>query len=109
VMSAETEANGSVVCLSLTYNLQPNSGAVIKVLMENEYNEVIVVGTATAPLGDIKVMDDTLISSVYSVVFELCYVCCVCVDVQYVTVACGLTTLQGIVQQICFCYYQLLH
>jgi len=60
-MSAETEAIGSVVCLSLTYYLQPNSGAVIEVLMKNRYNEVIVVGTATAPLGDIKVMDDTLI------------------------------------------------
>ena len=59
-MSAETEANGSVVCLSLTYYLQPNSGAIIKILMENEYKEVIVVGTATAPLGDVQVMDDNL-------------------------------------------------
>ena len=84
-MSVETEAKGSVVCLSLTHYLQPNSGAIIKVLMENEYNEVIVVGTATAPLGDIQVMDDTLISSVYTVVFKLYYVCYVCVDVQYVT------------------------
>jgi hypothetical protein len=59
-MSATTEANdGSVVCLSLTYYLQPNSGARIKVLMEDENNEVIVVGTATAPLGDIQVMYDT--------------------------------------------------
>jgi hypothetical protein len=57
-MSAETEAIGSVVCLSLTYYLQPNSGTRIKVMMENEYNEVIVVGTATAPVGDIQVMDD---------------------------------------------------
>ena len=70
VMSVETEAKGSVVCLSLTYYLQPNSGAVIKVLMENKYNEVTVVGTATAPLGDIKVMDDTLILSVYTDVLE---------------------------------------
>jgi hypothetical protein len=76
-MSAEAETNGSVVCLSLTYYLQPNSGAVIKVLMENEYNEVIVVGTATAPLGDNQVMDNILISSVYTVVFELYYVNCV--------------------------------
>ena len=68
VMSAETEANGSVVCLSLKYYLQPNSGAIIKVLMENEYNEVIVVGTATAPLGDIQVMDNTIVSSVTTVV-----------------------------------------
>lgn len=59
VMSAETEANGSVVCLSLTYRLQPNSGAVIKVLMKNKYNEVIVVGTATAPFGDIQVKSMT--------------------------------------------------
>jgi hypothetical protein len=59
-MSAKTEANGSVACLSLTYYLQPNSGAIIKVLMENEYNEVIVVGTVTAPVGDIQVMDDNL-------------------------------------------------
>jgi hypothetical protein len=56
VMSAQTEANGSVVCLSVTYYLQPYSGAVIKVLMENDYNEVIVVGTATAPHQDIQVM-----------------------------------------------------
>ena len=56
VMSASTEANGSVVCLSLTHYLQPNSGASIKVLMENEYNEMTVVGTATAPHGDIQVM-----------------------------------------------------
>jgi len=69
-MSAETETNGSVVCLSLTYYLQPNSGAVIKVLMENEYNEV-TVGTATALLGDIQVMDDILISSVFTIVLEL--------------------------------------
>lgn len=88
VLSAETEANGSVVCLSLTYHLQPDSGAVIKVLMENEYNEVIVVGTATAPLGANQVMNDTLVSSVYIVVFELYYFCCVCVDVQYVTNIC---------------------
>jgi hypothetical protein len=74
-MSAETETNGSVVCLSLTYYLQPNSGAVIKVLMENEYGEVIVVGTVTALLGDIQVMDDTLLSSVYTVVLELCFLC----------------------------------
>jgi len=60
VMSANTENNGSVVCLSLTYYLQPNSGAIIKVLMENDYNEVIVVGTATAPLGNTQVMDDNL-------------------------------------------------
>ena len=84
VMSAETEANGSVVCLSLTYYLQPNSGAIIKVLIENEYNEV-TVGTATAPLGDIKVMDGTFLSSVYTVVFELYYVWCICVKVHYVT------------------------
>jgi len=70
-MSAETGAKGSVVCLSLTYYLQPNSGAVIKVLMENKYNEVIVVGTATAPLEDIQVMDDILISSVYTILLEL--------------------------------------
>jgi len=108
-MSAETKAIGSVVCLSLTYYLQPNSGAVIKVLMENEHNEVIVVGTATAPLGDIQVMDDTLISSAYTVVCELYYVCCVCVNIPYVTVAHDLTTLQAIVHQICFRYYQLLH
>jgi hypothetical protein len=56
VLSANTVANGSVVCLSLTHYLQPNSGARIKILMENEYNEVIVVGTATPPRGDIKVM-----------------------------------------------------
>jgi len=56
VMSANTEANGSVVCLSLTHYLQPNSGASIKVLMENEYSEVIVVGTATAPHGGIQVI-----------------------------------------------------
>jgi hypothetical protein len=55
-MSASTEANGSLVCLSLTHYLQPNSGASIKVLMENDYNEVTVVGTATAPHGDIQVM-----------------------------------------------------
>ena len=109
MMSAETEANGSVVCLSLTYYLGTNSGAVIKVPMENEYNEVIVVGTATAPLGDIQVMDNILISSVYSVVLELYYVCCVCVDVEYVTVAHDLTTLQDIVHQICFCYYKVLY
>jgi hypothetical protein len=55
-MSANTEASGSVVCLSLTHFLQPNSGASIKVLMENDYNDVTVVGTATAPLGNIQVM-----------------------------------------------------
>ena len=88
MLSAETEAGGSVVCLSLTYRLQPDSGAFIKVLMENKYNAVIVVGTATAPLGDIQVMDDTVVSSVYIVVFELHYFCCVCVDVQYVTNIC---------------------
>ena len=55
-MSANTEANGSVVCLSLTHYLQPNSGASIKVLLDNEYDKVIVVGTATAPRGDIQVM-----------------------------------------------------
>jgi hypothetical protein len=92
-MSAATEASGSVVCLSLTYHLQPNSGAVIKVLMKNRYNGVIVVvGTATAPFGDIQVMDDTLLLllllSVHIVVFELYYFCCVCVDVQYVTNIC---------------------
>ena len=87
MLSAETEASGSVVCLSLTYRLQPDSGAVIKVLMENKYNAVIVVGTATAPLGDIQVMDDTLVSSVY-IVYELYYFCCVCVEVQYVTSIC---------------------
>ena len=56
VLSANTKANGSVVCLSLTHYLQPNSGASIEVLMENYYSEVIVVGTATAPHGDIQVM-----------------------------------------------------
>jgi hypothetical protein len=56
VLSANTEAEGSVVCLSLTHYLQPNSGASIKVLMVNDYNEVTVVGTATAPHGDIQVM-----------------------------------------------------
>ena len=72
VMSAETETNGSVVCLSLTYYLQPNSGAVIKVLMENEYNEV-TVGKATALLGDIQVMDDiyTLHSEAANIVPQL--------------------------------------
>jgi hypothetical protein len=60
-MNAETEANGSVVCLSLTYYVEPKSGAVIKVLMENEYDEMIVVGTAMAPLGDIQVMDYRLV------------------------------------------------
>jgi len=55
-MSANIQASGSVVCLSLTHYLQPNSGASIKVLMESEYDEVIVVGTATAPRGDIQVM-----------------------------------------------------
>jgi hypothetical protein len=82
-MSAETEANGSVVCLSLTHYLEPNSGASIKVLMENEH-EVIVVGTATAPHGDIQV-DDTFFLSVDTVAFELYCVCCVCIGVQYVT------------------------
>ena len=56
VLSAKTEANGSLVCLSLTHYLQPNSGASIKVLMVNDYNEVTVVGTATAPHGDIQVI-----------------------------------------------------
>lgn len=56
MLSANTEANGSVVCLSLTHYLQPNSGASIKVLMENDYNEVTVVGTATAPRGNIQVI-----------------------------------------------------
>jgi hypothetical protein len=55
-MSANTEANGSLVCLSLTHYLQPNSGASIKVLMVNDYNEVTVAGTASAPDGDIQVM-----------------------------------------------------
>jgi hypothetical protein len=55
--------------------------------MENKYNEVIVVGTATAPFGNIQVMDDTLVSLVY-IVYEFYYFCCVCVDVQYVTNIC---------------------
>ena len=55
-MSANTKANGTLVCLSLTHYLQPNSGASIKVLMVNDYNEVTVVGTATAPHGNIQVM-----------------------------------------------------
>jgi hypothetical protein len=55
-MRANTTADGTVVCLSLTHYLQPNSGANIKVLMENNYNEVTVVGTATAPHGNIQVM-----------------------------------------------------
>jgi hypothetical protein len=59
-MSANTEAYGSLVCLSLTHYLQPNSGASIKVLMVNDYNEVTVVGTATAPRGDIQVMTPLL-------------------------------------------------
>jgi hypothetical protein len=46
----------SRVCLSLKYYLQPNSGALIKVLMENMYDELIVLGTVTAPHGDIQVM-----------------------------------------------------
>jgi hypothetical protein len=56
MMSTETVENGSLVCLSLKYYLQPNSGALIKVLMENMYDEPTVLGTVTAPHGDIQVM-----------------------------------------------------
>ena len=108
MMSAETEANGSVVCLSLTHYLEPNSGASIKVLMENEH-EVIVVGTATAPHGDIQV-DDTFFSSVDTVAFELCCVCCVCIGLQYVTKNPSWPDyISSHLLQDFFCYYQLLH
>jgi hypothetical protein len=74
-MSVKTETDGSVVCLSLTYYLQPNSGATIKVIMENEYDEVIVVGTATAQHRDIQVTMFLLL--IDNVAFELCllYLC----------------------------------